>query len=89
LAASCLTVLAEASLLAAAFGMAGAPIPWRGQLFASAADHVGGRLVPLPGDLGGVEGGMLGALALTGTQPPKRFARAAGYVRMSSDPMAS
>jgi hypothetical protein len=27
------------------------------------------RLVPLPGGLGGVEGGVLGALALTGTQP--------------------
>jgi uncharacterized membrane protein YbhN (UPF0104 family) len=28
-----------------------------------------GRLVPLPGGLGGVEGGVLGALTLTGTPP--------------------
>ena len=38
-------------------------VPWRGLLFAYAA----GRLVPLPGGIGGVEGGMLGALTLTGT----------------------
>ena len=42
-------------------------VPWRGLLFAYAAGQLAGRLVPLPGGIGGVEGGMLGALTLTGT----------------------
>ncbi len=42
-------------------------VPWRGLLFAYAAWQLAGRLVPLPGGIGGVEGGMLGALTLTGT----------------------
>src|SRR5262249_29874328 len=56
-------------LLAAAFEVAGTPVPWRGLLLACAAGQLGARLVPLPGGLGGVEGGVLGALALTGTHP--------------------
>jgi putative heme transporter len=84
LAASGLSVLAEAGMLAAAFGVAGAPVPWRGLLLACAAGQLGGRLVPLPGGLGGMEGGLLGALALTGTRPAAAAAavliyRAAGY----------
>ena len=67
LAASTLSVLAEAWLLAAAFEVAGTPVPWRGLLLACAAGQLGGRLVPLPGGLGGMEGGVLGALAFTGT----------------------
>jgi uncharacterized membrane protein YbhN (UPF0104 family) len=40
--------------------------------------------VPLPGGLGGVEGGVLGALALTGTRPATALTaviiyRVAGY----------
>jgi uncharacterized membrane protein YbhN (UPF0104 family) len=60
-------LLADAGLLAACFGLAGRPVPWRGLLFAYAAGQLAGRLVPLPGGLGGVEGGVLGALTLTGT----------------------
>jgi uncharacterized membrane protein YbhN (UPF0104 family) len=84
LAASVLSVLAEAALLAAAFQVAGMPVPWRGLLLACAAGQLGGRLVPLPGGLGGMEGGLLGALALTGIHPATAVAavivyRVAGY----------
>ncbi len=84
LAASGLSVLAEAGLLAAAFEVAGTPVPWRGLLLACAAGQLGARLVPLPGGLGGMEGGVLGALALTGTHPATALTavivyRVAGY----------
>jgi uncharacterized membrane protein YbhN (UPF0104 family) len=84
LAASGLSVLGEAGLLAAAFAVAGTPVPWRGLLLACAAGQLGTRLVPLPGGLGGMEGGVLGALALTGTRPATALAaviiyRLAGY----------
>jgi len=69
LACTCTGLLADAGVLAACFGMAGLPVPWRGLLFAYAAGQLAGRLVPLPGGLGGVEGGVLGALTLTGTPP--------------------
>jgi uncharacterized membrane protein YbhN (UPF0104 family) len=77
-------LLADACLLAACFGLAGLPVPWRGLLFACAAGQLGGRLVPLPGGLGGVEGGVLGALALSGISPASAAAavvvyRVAGY----------
>jgi putative heme transporter len=77
-------LLADAGLLAACFGLAGLPVPWRGLLFAYAAGQLAGRLVPLPGGLGCVEGGVLGALALTGTPPAAAAAavivyRVAGY----------
>ena len=59
-------------------------MPWRGLLLACAAGQLGARLVPLPGGLGGVEGGVLGALALTGTHPATALTavivyRVAGY----------
>ena len=76
LAASGLSVLGEAGLLAASFGVAGTPVPWHGLMLACAASQLGGTLVPLPSGLGGVEGGALGALALSGTHP----AAAAGAV---------
>jgi hypothetical protein len=84
LAASGLSVPGEAGLLAAAFGLAGTPVPWRGLLLAGAAGQLGARLVPLPGGLGGMEGGVPGALALTGTRPATALAavivyRVAGY----------
>jgi uncharacterized membrane protein YbhN (UPF0104 family) len=84
LAASGLSMLAEAGLLAAAFETAGMAVPWRGLLLACAAGQLGARLVPLPGGLGGVEGGVLGALALTGTRPATALTavivyRVAGY----------
>lgn len=62
-------LLADAGVLAACFGLAGLLVPWRGLLFAYAAGQLAGRLVPLPGGIGGVEGGVLGALTLTGTSP--------------------
>jgi hypothetical protein len=69
-------LLADAGLLAACFGLAGLPVPWRGLLFAYAAGQLAGRLVPLPGGLG--------ALTLTGTRPAAAAAavivyRVAGY----------
>ena len=59
-------------------------MPWRGLLLACAAGQLGARLVPLPGGLGGMEGGVLGALALTGTRPATALTaviiyRVAGY----------
>ncbi len=77
-------LLADAAVLAACFGLAGLPVSWRGLLFAYAAGQLAGRLVPLPGGLGGVEGGVLGALTLTGTPPAAAAAavivyRVAGY----------
>ena len=60
---------ADAGVLTACFGLAGLPVPWRGLLFAYAVGQAAGRLVPLPGGLGGMEGGVLGTLALTGTPP--------------------
>jgi uncharacterized membrane protein YbhN (UPF0104 family) len=62
-------LLADAGVLAACFALTGLPVPWRGLLFAHAAGQLAGRLVPLPGGVGGVEGGILGALTLTGTPP--------------------
>src|SRR5262245_17299175 len=84
LAASRHSRLAHGGLLAAAFEVAGTPVPWRGLLLACAAGQLGARLVPLPGGLGGVEGGVLGALALTGTRPGTAMTtvivyRVAGY----------
>jgi uncharacterized membrane protein YbhN (UPF0104 family) len=84
LACTAMGLLADAGLLTACFGLAGLPVPWRGLLFAYAAGQLGGRLVPLPGGLGGVEGGVLGALTLTGTPPAAAAAavivyRVAGY----------
>jgi len=84
LAASGLSMLAEAGLLAVGFEVAGTPVPWRGLLLACAAGQLGARLVPLPGGLGGMEGGVLGALALTGTHPATALTavivyRVAGY----------
>jgi uncharacterized membrane protein YbhN (UPF0104 family) len=77
-------LLADAGVLAACFGLAGLPVPWRGLLFAYAAGQLAGRLVPLPGGLGGVEGGVLGGLMLTGIPPAAAAAavlvyRVAGY----------
>jgi uncharacterized membrane protein YbhN (UPF0104 family) len=62
-------LLADTGVFAACFGLAGLAVPWRGLLFAYAAGQLGARLVPLPGGLGGVEGGVLGALTLTGRPP--------------------
>jgi uncharacterized membrane protein YbhN (UPF0104 family) len=77
-------LLADAAVFAACFGLAGLPVPWPALLFAYAAGQLAGRLLPLPGGLGGMEGGAFGALTLTGTPPSAAVAalvvyRIAGY----------
>jgi len=64
---SCMNWLAEAAVLAAAFELAGRPVPWHGLLLAYTASQLAGSLIPLPGGLGSADGGLLGALTLTGT----------------------
>ena len=54
-------------VLVAAFGVLGLPIPWRAVLFAYATAQVAGSLAPVPGGVGFVEGGMIGAFALAGS----------------------
>jgi uncharacterized protein (TIRG00374 family) len=53
--------------LVAAFALLGLPVPWRTVLFAYALAQIAGSLAPVPGGVGFVEGGMLGAFALAGT----------------------
>jgi uncharacterized protein (TIRG00374 family) len=60
--------VAEAACLAAAFAMVGYPVPWGSLLFAFAVSQLAGSLVPLPGGLGAVEGGLVGVLTVPG--PP-------------------
>ena len=74
--------LADTAVLAAAFELAGLPIPWRALLFAYGASQVVGSLVPLPGGLGGVEGGLLGALVLAGAPLTVALATAVIVYRM-------
>jgi putative heme transporter len=54
-------------VLVTAFGLLGLGIPWRSVLFAYATAQVAGSLAPVPGGIGFVEGGMIGAFALAGT----------------------
>ncbi len=53
-------------VLVGAFGLLGLPVPWRAVLFAYATAQVAGSLAPVPGGVGFVEGGMIGAFALAG-----------------------
>lgn len=54
-------------VLIGAFGLLGLPVPWRAVLFAYATAQVAGSLAPVPGGVGFVEGGMIGAFALAGS----------------------
>ena len=54
-------------VLATGFAIVALPVPWRALLFAYAVAQVAGALSPVPGGIGFVEGGMIGALALAGT----------------------
>ena len=54
-------------VLISAFGVLGLAIPWRAVLFAYATAQVAGSLAPVPGGIGFVEGGMIGAFALAGS----------------------
>jgi putative heme transporter len=53
--------------LLASFALLGLPIPWSAVVFAYATAQVAGSLAPVPGGIGFVEGGMVGAFALAGT----------------------
>jgi hypothetical protein len=53
--------------LITAFAVLNLPVPWRAVLFAYAAAQIAGSLAPVPGGIGFVEGGMIGAFALAGT----------------------
>lgn len=53
--------------LIGAFAVLNFPVPWRAVLFAYAAAQIVGSLAPVPGGIGFVEGGMIGAFALVGT----------------------
>lgn len=57
----------DVSVLAAGFAVLNLPVPWRALLFAYAAAQVAGGLAPVPGGIGFVEGGMIGALTVAGT----------------------
>ncbi len=54
-------------VLATGFTVVGLPVPWRALLFAYAVAQIAGSLAPVPGGIGFVEGGMIGALTLAGT----------------------
>ena len=84
LACTAAALIADAGVFAACFGLAGLPVPWPALLFAYAAGQLAGRLIPLPGGLGGMEGGAFGTLTLTGIPPSAAVAallvyRIAGY----------
>jgi hypothetical protein len=57
----------DVTCLVAAFALLGLPIPWHTVLFAYAFAQIAGSLAPVPGGIGFVEGGMVGAFALAGT----------------------
>lgn len=54
-------------VLATGFAVLALPVPWRALLFAYAAAQIAGSVAPVPGGIGFVEGGMIGALTLAGT----------------------
>ncbi len=56
----------DVACLVAAFAFLGLGIPWRAVLFAYAIAQVAGSVAPVPGGIGFVEGGMVGAFALAG-----------------------
>ena len=57
----------DVACLIAAFPLLNLPVPWRTVLFAYAFAQIAGSLAPVPGGIGFVEGGMVGAFALAGT----------------------
>ncbi len=58
--------LADVVCLVIAFVLLGQPVPWHGLLFAYCAAQLAGSIVPLPGGIGAVEGGLVGGFVLTG-----------------------
>jgi uncharacterized protein (TIRG00374 family) len=57
----------DVGCLIAAFPLLGLSVPWKTVLFAYAFAQIAGSLAPVPGGIGFVEGGMVGAFALAGT----------------------
>ncbi len=57
----------DVMVLASGFLVLHLPVPWTALLFAYATGQVAGALAPLPGGIGFVEGGMIGALTAAGT----------------------
>jgi uncharacterized protein (TIRG00374 family) len=57
----------DVACLIAAFPLLGLAVPWRAVLFAYAVAQIAGSLAPVPGGIGFVEGGMVGAFTLAGT----------------------
>jgi uncharacterized membrane protein YbhN (UPF0104 family) len=57
----------DAVVLVTGFTILDLPVPWLALLFAYAAAQIAGSVAPVPGGIGFVEGGMIGALTLAGT----------------------
>jgi hypothetical protein len=79
LVASMANWLADAACLAAVFGLLGMPVPWTGLLYGFILSQVAGSVVPTPGGVGAVEGGLVGGLTLTGTPVGQALAAAVVY----------
>lgn len=71
--------LTDVACLVAAFSLLGVAVPWRGLLFAYTVSQLAGSIVPLPGGLGAVEGGLIGALDLLGVSVGSAVAVAIVY----------
>jgi uncharacterized membrane protein YbhN (UPF0104 family) len=59
--------IGDAACLVAVFGLVDSSVPWRSVLVAYAAGQLLGAVVPLPGGLGAVEGGLVGTLVALGS----------------------
>jgi len=71
--------LADAACLGSVFVLLRLPVPWRALLVAYAAGQLVGSLVPVPGGLGAVEGGMTGVLVAFGVAAGPALAAVAVY----------
>jgi uncharacterized membrane protein YbhN (UPF0104 family) len=79
LGAAALNWLADAAALAAAFLALGVPTPWAGILFAYCAAQAASTVIPIPGGIGVLEGGLFGGLVLAGAAPHQVIAVIALY----------
>ncbi len=70
---------ADLVCLVGAFALLDVSLPWRGLLYAYCASQLAGSIVPLPGGLGAVEGGLVGAFAATGLPAGEGLAVAVVY----------
>jgi uncharacterized protein (TIRG00374 family) len=79
----------DVACLIAAFPLLGLGVPWRTVLFAYAFAQIAGSLAPVPGGIGFVEGGMVGAFALAGTPVGGAFLATIVYRLITSLGMAA